>query len=1081
MKNTPPSSPLQATAPPPEDEADPSLYFSIAISVVPQSALATLLIDVQFEDAKNTERAALRKEFLVAVNRHIDKLKLDSVPKEVRPHVNGTDANSLLITQLFQVLTMRHCSDCRQLFVNQPDDKVKVSEMQDVDYSLFCGGQDHFGPWRVSPLGLFVKEAVFAKAASRGAVCIVTEDKTTRITADDAQRYRDSRVTELHAFNCFVSYYKKQRYPCIPRPCIVDALAAASRDMNIPELIGKIFPTMMMLGSELIDPPAGLMLWGPPGTGKTSIACRLIRDLGFAQVNPSGEAIAPGETKGGLEGLSEAKMKCLLRRPLACPWRHFGLVIDEIESLVRNRFQKDAPQSGADAGSLGIILSWFGGARIPNLFLFCATNLRKQIDLAFLRRISSKVFVGLPSAQVRSQWVPLLKPLPQETRKDPDFSTIIPESTRSLMTKLTLNFSAANMVDVMLALQQKCAVLPDDRPRIVTDHMMREACSSVAEKERVFIGATTASSLFDQVSRTGNKQMDDLYQRFEADFGMVADVILRHSRDNALKGRMMIDLSALISQDPLVGGVKDSTVDDAWSVKSPHVDVELLGGCVHVLRPQVACQGIANIYKVTSNHFLALLLEAASRLDMSAVRVVDNAFFSEQGCDNEQSCVQCLREEATQFVEYKRSMLVMDLDSVFIDINRDSDNVIHENVQRKELLGEILHTFRNHCTASTAGKLNLMVLITTKPELASRATHDLAWPMNPLRQLAARDKKFDETPQKCTECGVLFKPSNSENECKPHMSRYLVSTREGDKLQPSEMGLKTLSEVNGLAPSARPSFVWSCCNTPLSTAVCGRPEAARPHTLSIDPPSLQIAIQDNSRHGCVDISRDLTQQLYRDRFNAVWCSFCSKSVAEPASGSSARVADECKVCGCGAPLFEVRFSAAMPKATSCFACMRHEEVTKFASKVKQQGQQAARCLWFTRIRDRFALLSRAQRAAMEWATTNEYEMKPTGEISGGRCRLPVGPLYPHQLFLHPKPIDGTPFLAQDGVAPADVSVYVACAHDKKCDCTPNTAAVWLFLRVKKAVFGGATCPGGSTCPRADLKHFCDVDHGSLAL
>ena len=45
-------------------------------------------------------------------------------------------------------------------------------------------------------------------------------------------------------------------------------------------------------------------------------------------------------------------------------------------------------------------------------------------------------------------------------QNDARLGTVIPEDVGSRMASLTLNFSAANMGAVMLALQQKCALLP---------------------------------------------------------------------------------------------------------------------------------------------------------------------------------------------------------------------------------------------------------------------------------------------------------------------------------------------------------------------------------------------------------------------------------------------------------------------------------------------------------------------------------------------------------------------------------------------------------------------------------------------
>ena len=95
-------------------------------------------------------------------------------------------------------------------------------------------------------------------------------------------------------------------------------------------------------------------------------------------MNPSVAAIVPGESKGRARGSHRSEGEMSLCPSVVLP--------DEIESLVQNRFQNN----GAHAW-LGIVLSMFDGVRIPNLIICGATNLRKQMDLAFLRKMSSKV------------------------------------------------------------------------------------------------------------------------------------------------------------------------------------------------------------------------------------------------------------------------------------------------------------------------------------------------------------------------------------------------------------------------------------------------------------------------------------------------------------------------------------------------------------------------------------------------------------------------------------------------------------------------------------------------------------------
>jgi SpoVK/Ycf46/Vps4 family AAA+-type ATPase len=51
-------------------------------------------------------------------------------------------------------------------------------------------------------------------------------------------------------------------------------------------------------------------------------------------------------------------------------------------------------------------LAILGGAKeTPNLKIFASTNLRENMDSAFLRRMEIQLFLGNPSAQARLKWI----------------------------------------------------------------------------------------------------------------------------------------------------------------------------------------------------------------------------------------------------------------------------------------------------------------------------------------------------------------------------------------------------------------------------------------------------------------------------------------------------------------------------------------------------------------------------------------------------------------------------------------------------------------------------------------------------
>ena len=62
------------------------------------------------------------------------------------------------------------------------------------------------------------------------------------------------------------------------------------------------------------------------------------------------------------------------------------LLIDEIDSLAQNRSLKENKKK--DSSLLGVFLSILDGSKYtPNLKIFASTNLKNNMDEAFLRRM----------------------------------------------------------------------------------------------------------------------------------------------------------------------------------------------------------------------------------------------------------------------------------------------------------------------------------------------------------------------------------------------------------------------------------------------------------------------------------------------------------------------------------------------------------------------------------------------------------------------------------------------------------------------------------------------------------------------
>jgi len=148
-----------------------------------------------------------------------------------------------------------------------------------------------------------------------------------------------------------------------------------------------------------LRPLNGMLLYGPPGCGKTYIARRFAEESGmpFKFIRSSDvSGMCIHETSGGIKRLfAEAKR---LAPCVVC--------VDEIDAIVPNR--SVAGESNADlAESVNEFLSQMSDCSKHGIFVIGTTNCPQNIDRAMLRtgRMDSLVYVPLPDEECRRQMI----------------------------------------------------------------------------------------------------------------------------------------------------------------------------------------------------------------------------------------------------------------------------------------------------------------------------------------------------------------------------------------------------------------------------------------------------------------------------------------------------------------------------------------------------------------------------------------------------------------------------------------------------------------------------------------------------
>ena len=136
-----------------------------------------------------------------------------------------------------------------------------------------------------------------------------------------------------------------------------------------------------------VEPPTGLLLAGPPGTGKTTVAKVLA-----AQARSSFYPISGADVMSKWAGESERNIRQLFERARAN--RPSIVFIDEIDAIAGRR--GDLQSHDSQVNQLLSEIDGMGGQR--GMFVIGATNRPDQIDPALLRggRLSRTIVLGLP-------------------------------------------------------------------------------------------------------------------------------------------------------------------------------------------------------------------------------------------------------------------------------------------------------------------------------------------------------------------------------------------------------------------------------------------------------------------------------------------------------------------------------------------------------------------------------------------------------------------------------------------------------------------------------------------------------------
>ncbi|OAV96622.1 hypothetical protein PTTG_06041 [Puccinia triticina 1-1 BBBD Race 1] len=180
----------------------------------------------------------------------------------------------------------------------------------------------------------------------------------------------------------------------------VGGLDPIINDLKESIIFPLCYPSTFKSSAGLFSSPKGVLLYGPPGCGKTMLAKTLAKESGAMFIN-----IKPSDLSSKWFGESSKLVAALFS--LSQKLQPSIIFIDEIDSFMRERSRTDHEVSGMMKAEFMTL--WDGLATgSSRILVLGATNRPNDIDPAILRRMPKRIPVGLPNLQQRTNILNLL-------------------------------------------------------------------------------------------------------------------------------------------------------------------------------------------------------------------------------------------------------------------------------------------------------------------------------------------------------------------------------------------------------------------------------------------------------------------------------------------------------------------------------------------------------------------------------------------------------------------------------------------------------------------------------------------------
>ncbi|KAK9488572.1 P-loop containing nucleoside triphosphate hydrolase protein [Lipomyces starkeyi] len=189
----------------------------------------------------------------------------------------------------------------------------------------------------------------------------------------------------------------------------IGGLEGIISDLRESVLYPLTMPSFFTQNSPLLQAPTGVLLYGPPGCGKTMLAKALASESSATFINIKISSILDkwfGESNKIVAGIFS----------LAHKLQPSIIFIDEIDSFLRERSKSDHEVMSMLKAEFMTL--WDGLTTEGRIMVLGATNRPNDIDSAFLRRMPKRFSIKLPNQEQRKR---ILKLMLNGTELEPNF------------------------------------------------------------------------------------------------------------------------------------------------------------------------------------------------------------------------------------------------------------------------------------------------------------------------------------------------------------------------------------------------------------------------------------------------------------------------------------------------------------------------------------------------------------------------------------------------------------------------------------------------------------------------------------